>query len=110
MNSTVAPNWGCGSDARLKDTSPLPDETQSVLRLKPVAFTWKSDPDKHPHLGFTAQDVERYFPQLVYTDPHAGTKMLATEGLIAPLVKTIQELAARIDVLEREVKAMQVRP
>lgn len=108
MSSSFSPNWGCSSDARFKNFKPLTmanggTATSAVMELAPVSFTWKVDRDRHPHMGFLAQDVEKVFPELVGTGPD-GTMMLAEDGLIPPLVLAVQELSKRVEALETELK------
>jgi Chaperone of endosialidase len=93
----------CTSDARLKYYASLAPATDRVMALKPVVYSLKADPEHTPHLGFTGQDVEREFPQLVSKNSD-GTLMLDYSGLIAPLVATVQEQNARIDELEALLK------
>lgn len=81
------------SDRRLKTdiTSLKARSLEELLRLQPVSFRMKAGGDTE--LGFIAQDVEQVFPELVHTaDDAAGTKSLNYTGLIAPIVKAIQEL------------------
>jgi len=98
-------SWSCSSDARLKTTRPLdPDVEARIAQLHPVSFRWTRAPDGPEHLGFTAQDVERVFPELVTTQPD-GSKTLEYTGLIAPLVVAVQRLEARVAQLEEELDA-----
>lgn|SRR5215472_679832 len=90
--------FSCSSDRRLKrDIAALPSMTAAIDRLKPVAFEMKARPGVK-ELGFVAQDVERVFPELVSSQN--DTLELSYDGLIAPLVKAVQELNARVKTLE----------
>ena len=93
----------CGSDERIKQnihaiastTDPLAD----IMLLRPVTFTMKADATNKLQYGFLAQQVQQVFPTLVslssatttYTPD--GTLTLAYDGLIAPIVSAIQEIA-----------------
>jgi hypothetical protein len=94
------------SDARVKkDIRPLEvtDAMAGIAALKPVTFTFKSTTrPKGTQLGFLAQDVRRIYPGLITVTaktqwtPH-GTLSLNYSGLIAPLVKAVQELKVLFD-------------
>ena len=108
ISNTAA--WQSTSDVRLKTDIKDLDTTSRLLQLRPVDYLWKSqetsdNPEKR-NLGFIAQEVQEAFPELVGQSPDG---MLSVEytGLIAPLVKAIQEqqtiindLKARIETLE----------
>ena len=89
---------GCSSDERLKKLiTDLPDALAGVLKLRPVAFTWAKNDT--PGIGFIAQDVQKIFPGIVRKE-NDGFLSVAYGGLIPELVKAIQQLTARVAVLE----------
>ena len=78
-----------------------------VLRLQPRKFKYKLAADET--YGFIAQEVETVVPLIVRDitlpdpDPEAGKntiKTIDTQPIIAALVKSVQELEARIKILE----------
>ncbi len=79
------------SDARLKENMvSLDNSLDKLMRLDPISFNMIGDNTKE--LGFTAQDVQKSFPELVsYFDPNNDTLGLNYIGLIAPVVHAIQE-------------------
>ncbi len=81
------------SDQRLKaNVTALPSALTHLKALTPVSFTMKSDPKNTLEYGFIAQDVEKSYPALVKTADDADhTKSMNYVGLIAPMVKTLQE-------------------
>ncbi|ODA66029.1 hypothetical protein A7A08_03043 [Methyloligella halotolerans] len=82
------------SDKRLKtDIKPLERRSlDKLLKLRPVSFRMNGE-GTSIELGFIAQDVQPVFPDLVATEAdEVGTKSLNYIGLIAPIVKAIQEL------------------
>ena len=105
------------SDGRLKtkiEALPTTSAT-SVGQLEPVSFEMK-DREGVRELGFIAQDVEQVFPELVQ-ESDAGVKSLNYVGLIAPMVKAIQQLQdenaalrARIETLEGSASAPLTQP
>jgi len=98
ISNTAA--WQSTSDARLKTDVKDLDSTAKLLQLRPVDYLWKSqetsdEPTKR-NLGFIAQEVQEVFPELVGVSPD-GMYSVEYTGLIAPLVKAIQELKAEFD-------------
>ncbi|MBN9280591.1 MAG: tail fiber domain-containing protein, partial [Hyphomicrobium sp.] len=92
------------SDRRYKtDIKALASSLEQLLALEPVSFRMKQNPGQQ-ELGFIAQDVEKLFPDLVLTaDDPSATKSLNYVGLIAPMVKGMQELKAENDHLRAKV-------
>ncbi|OGG90023.1 hypothetical protein A3G12_01765 [Candidatus Kaiserbacteria bacterium RIFCSPLOWO2_12_FULL_54_10] len=105
----------CGtSDARLKtnivDFS-ASDGLAVISALRPVHFDWKDatlQQSRGPQIGFLAQDVQEFFPQIVTragtttilfadgtTEDVPDTLALDYQKLTVPLIKAVQELDAR---------------
>ncbi len=96
------------SDQRLKDNiQPLPPALTQIMSMTPVSFTMKADPHHATEYGFIAQEIEKIYPVLVKTaDDAEQTKSMNYTGLIAPLVKALQEQQKiienqRIEALEK---------
>ena len=79
------------SDRRQKTAiHDFPDDTlERVMKLKPVSFQMKKGGNGVEY-GFIAQDVEPLFPELVRD--REDTLSLNYIGLMAPMVKAIQEI------------------
>ena len=81
------------SDARLKtnietlDTSTL----DKVLQLNPVSFNWLADPTGPRDLGFLAQDVQKLFPETVFTNATDGYMGINYSRFPSILAKAIQQ-------------------
>jgi hypothetical protein len=89
---------GCTSDARLKkNVRNLPDALESVNKLRPVTFDWSKN-DAHG-VGFIAQEIQNVYPGLV-TRGDNGYLVFSEMGLVPELVKSIQQLTARVAALE----------
>ena len=107
ISNTAA--WQSTSDARLKTDVKDLDSSAKLLQLRPVDYLWKSqetsdEPTKR-NLGFIAQEVKEVFPELVGVSPD-GMFSVEYTGLIAPLVKAIQEQQALITQLQADVAAL----
>ena len=72
-----------------------------ILNLKPTLYRMKSDETKgNKELGFIAQEVKEFIPQAyVESDEFIG---LNYNAIVAALVKSIQELEARLKTLENK--------
>ena len=94
-----------------KDIVPVPNALNRIIALNGINFRWKEDGiNQHLQMGLVAQDVEKSFPELVYTDKD-GKKSIAYIQLTGALVEAIKELKKdnsnlkqKIDALEREIK------
>ena len=101
-----------GSDERLKKNVATLDDgsgLSAVDKLNPVSFNW-IDPSQasSTQLGFIAQQVQTVFPGLVTRESSTtytpdGTLSVNYNGLIAPLVKSVQELDAKVSVQQQEI-------
>jgi hypothetical protein len=92
------------SDARLKENiTNLNHGLKSILELRPVSYNWIDDTLKRTKLGLIAQEAEKVIPEVVHkpqtTDDYYG---LNYADLVPVLIKTAQELHAKIEVLEKE--------
>ena len=107
ISNTAA--WQSVSDSRLKDDVRDLNTTSKLLQLRPVDYLWKnqvtSDEPEKRSLGFIAQEVQELFPELVGVSPD-GFLSVEYTGLIAPLVKAIQEQQALITQLQADVAAL----
>jgi hypothetical protein len=98
--------FGMISDQRLKEN--IVDSKNYLHKINNVkvrSYNFKKNPDKH--IGFIAQELEAVFPKLVNTrsDKSRGLddlKSVKLTILIPILVKCIQELSNKIDVLENK--------
>jgi len=91
------------SDRRQKENiKPLEYGLEQVLRLNPVTHTWLYSDATIPSIGLIAQEVEEVVKELVNTtmDGDNEIKALDYNGLIPVLIKSIQELSKKIEILE----------
>lgn len=91
------------SDRRLKkDIMPLEHALEKTLALQGVSFQWidKNAP-KGEKIGLVAQDVEKVYPEFVYT-AEDGTKAVNYSQMTAVLIESIKALNARVEKLGEE--------
>ena len=91
------------SDRRDKtDIVGIPIGLDFVNKLRPVKFKWATRDgnikDGKISAGFIAQEVDTVLPNEVHGED--GEKGISPMGIIAHLVKTVQELEARVKELE----------
>ena len=88
---------------------PVRNALQTILALKPVTYQWRSNPNNSvarvtanpKEIGFIAQDLEQVIPDIVAIKD--DNKLVNYQALIPILTGAIQELNARIEVLEKEL-------
>lgn len=102
------------SDARLKDDIKQMDDVLSkVMKMQAKKYHFKNDASKTESLGFLAQDVENYFPQIIDknvigdTDEVVYTMDYSSLGVIA--LKAIQEQQVIIEELKAEIELLKTR-
>jgi hypothetical protein len=99
----------CSSDLRFKKSiSRLKNSLEKSLELVGINYNWRKDefPERNftgdKQIGFIAQDVEKIFPQIVYTD-NKGYKSIDYSRLTPVLVEAIKELNAKVVSLESDL-------
>ena len=100
-----------GSDTRWKaDVAPTKvNGIEIISNIDLIEFRRKSKKDVAPapntplnQIGFSAQNLEKVFPSVVAPNS-SGKLMVAQDNLIPVLTKAIQELTAKIKVLENKL-------
>lgn len=91
------------SDVNLKENiTPIENSLSKVMQLNGVVFNWKESGIED--IGFIAQEIEEYFPKLVFTDPESGEKSLDYIRLVVPLAEAIKEQQREIEKLKTEIE------
>ena len=109
QSGTTGVSFDTSSDYRLKENVNYTfDATSRLKQLKPARFNFIAEPDRTVD-GFLAHEVESIVPQAVHgtkdavdDDGNAVMQSIDHSKLVPLLVKTIQELEARITTLEAE--------
>lgn len=96
-------NFVSGSDERWKkDIKDLPPVLPVIKNIRSVTYSWKVDEykdmefDTDQQIGFIAQDVEKYFPQIISYD-HNGYKLLDYSRMTVVLLQAIKEQQSQIE-------------
>ena len=94
--------YGTSSDYRMKkNIKPLENGLERLSKLKPVKFDWKLNDESTE--GFIAHEVQEIFPDAILGEKDGKDMQGMDYGRITPLlVKAIQELTAKVDMLEKK--------
>lgn len=90
---TTGTGIACTSDERVKtNITDLSSDTLTKLsNVKTVSYNWLQNPTSKTQIGFLAQDLEQYFPELVETDS-VGMKSVYYAQMTPILVEAIREM------------------
>ena len=113
-NGVISGDFNDTSDINLKENiSSISDGTTVIKALRPVKFDWKASGKGNNQHGFIAQEVETVLPDAVEgndyvenetglprDEPAGNGKTMNSNAVLAHAVKAIQELEARIKILE----------
>ena len=87
---------------------------ETIKKLKPCIFQYKQldengvvNDGNVKHFGFIAQDLNEIFPEgefAVVKKDQNGYYMINLLELIAPIVKSIQELNIKIEMLQKQLE------
>jgi hypothetical protein len=111
-----ATGWSSNSDERIKrDIVELEDSLDKLNTLRCVNFNYNhDDKDLDKRIGLIAQDVYKVYPEAITGTPdkkvtydankkngrYNNAMNLRYTELIAPMIKAIQELSAKVEALE----------
>lgn len=94
---------------RKSNIQPLECGLNFINRLEPVSYNYNEDMNETRRYGFIAQDVEKAMCNerlnvgLIEKDNNGKNLSLNYIDLIAPMVKAIQQLTARVEELENQL-------
>jgi hypothetical protein len=92
------------SDARKKENVvSIEDSLSSIEKLRPVTFDWKEGGKSD--IGFIAQEVREVYPELV--GDNGGHLSVAYTGIVAPLVRAVQQQQEMIRALEARLAKLE---
>ncbi|MES2775533.1 MAG: tail fiber domain-containing protein [Bacteroidota bacterium] len=93
------------SDANLKtNISASPYGLNEVMRMHPVQYNWKSNPNEDLQIGFLAQDIQKIVPEAIVVPANGDPLGMKYTELIPVLVKAIQELQNEVSELKKQLK------
>jgi hypothetical protein len=80
-----------------------------VMKMRPISYNWKTDPNNHNKIGLIAQQVQTIVPEVVVGNEQTETLGMNYAELVPVLVKAIQEQQKQIDELKSEVKKLKAK-
>jgi hypothetical protein len=105
--SIYATQYWQPSDIRLKhDIQPLENALDKILELRGVSYIYNNDSSERRQIGFVAQELEKLFPEFVYTSDD-GLKGVSYANMTAVLVEGIKQQQKQIDDLNFKVSALE---
>ena len=94
----------------IRDLS-LEVDFNKLLELRPKQYTYKDDIEHKIHYGLVAQDVEKIYPNLIYSIKNEDSSSLSNEPtilksinyveLVPLLLLKVQDLQKQIDELKK---------
>ncbi len=97
------------SDERLKkNITDLEDTTlDKLINVRTVNFNWINGDSDKTNIGFLAQDLENYFPELVYTgtDDYKGVNYA---NMTPILVEAIREMDLKVKDLDEKINNLSI--
>jgi Chaperone of endosialidase len=103
---------GSCSDIRYKQNiSPLAHSLVAILSLHGISYNWKKNEfpqmqfDNERQIGFSAQEVEKLFPEIVMTDAN-GYKSVDYGRLTPILVEAVKEQQKQINAQQEQINEL----
>jgi hypothetical protein len=96
------------------DIAPMATNTDRLLRLRPVSFHLRTDPNGPTQYGLIAEEVAKVYPELVIRDEAGKIQGVRYDELAPMLLNEVQKQqqvnsaqAAKIAALERQLAGIQ---
>lgn len=103
----VGNEWINDSDIRLKQNIELiPNALDKILKLNGYYYTWKHDENNNKQIGVIAQEVNKYFPEIVYED-NEGYLGVAYPKLTAILIEAMKEQQKLIEEQQKKIESLE---
>jgi hypothetical protein len=106
----VSASYVSSSDERLKtDINSLPGILDKLMQLQPKTYQYTASADANRRsYGFLAQDVEKLFPEFVFSSEN-GIKGIAYSNFSVIAVKAIQEQQQQIEEQKQRIDQQQLQ-
>jgi hypothetical protein len=107
-NMTISGTLTQSSDIRLKtNIRPFTDVLSQIQLVQPIYYEFK-DKKLHPEgtqIGFSAQEIQQYWPELVRKDEN-GYLSVDYAGMTVVLLQAVKEQQQTIQLLQKEVEQL----
>ncbi len=105
-SSAIANHWLLYSDINLKKELVKIDKSSEKLKtLSGYYFYWKEGIDTSRHIGVIAQEVEKVFPEIVFTNKK-GIKAVDYQYFVPAFIEAFKEQDNSISILKEENKIL----
>jgi hypothetical protein len=89
-----------------KEIKPMENASDSLLRLQPVTFHYKSDGTNRPEFGLIAEDVAKVNPDLVVRDESGEIYTVRYDAVNAMLLNEFLKARRQIDAQQKQIDAL----
>ena len=89
-----------------KEIKPMENASDSLLRLKPVTFHYKSDATNRPEFGLIAEDLAKVNPDLVVRDDNGEIYTVRYDAVNAMLLNEFLKARRQIDAQQKQIDAL----
>jgi len=95
------------SSARFKDEiQDMGDATEGLLKLRPVTFRFKAQPEGRTQFGLIAEEVEKVMPELVVCSSSGEVETVLYHEMPAMLLNELQKQQREIQELKSELSIL----
>jgi hypothetical protein len=95
------------SSARYKQNiASMDDGSSGLMRLRPVTFRYKQEPDLKQY-GLIAEQVAQVYPELVVKDQQGQIQAIRYQELTPMLLNEVQKQQAEIETLKQELAKLE---
>lgn len=108
VNGEIGANaYNCISDIRLKkEIKPLVINNDLVMKIHPVTYILKEDPQEQIRIGLIAQELEAIFPSLVKTGEN-GYKSVEYDKISLLLLSVVKQQQNQIEQIKQQLKKLE---
>ena len=89
-----------------RDIHPIERASESILKLKPVTFHYKTDAKNTPCFGLIAEDVAETSPELVVRDKEGKPYSVRYDQVNAMLLNEFLKARRQIDAQQKQIDAL----
>src|ERR1700693_131253 len=96
------------SSARFKDEiQDMGEATEGLLKLRPVTFRYKAQPEGRTQFGLIAEEVEKVMPELVVCSSSGEVETVLSHEMPAMLLNELQKQQRQIDELQKQQRQIE---
>jgi len=96
------------SSARFKDEiQDMGEATEGLLKLRPVTFRYKAQPEGRTQFGLIAEEVEKVMPELVVCSSSGEVETVLYHEMPAMLLNELQKQQRQIDELQKQQRQIE---